>query len=1062
MIHASSNRVRPSLMSRHALTCAVVVVCLAVASPNAHAQSTWLPTSGTFSWLSSGSWSSGSVPNATGATAVFTTGGVGASIPNATITTGTIRTTNASGNVVIGDTATTTDVLNLDVSVGTPTIDVGTGGQLYMYANVTGSQGFTKTGAGILAFRYNPHDMAYTGTVVLNQGTLIANQDGSLGNTSNPISVTGNSTLQLQSGSSTGVTLNAGRTTTINSGVTWNIQNGVGTASSVANQVIAGSGNLNLVSGTFTLNGNNTYAGTTTLTNVNRLTLGSGAKLSSAGLTLTTATNQTFGTVVDLGGNSQSVSSLAITTATNRYTTTFTNGSLSVTGGNLAFNSGVASATSGTQTYSLDGLSSFTYSNPAGTFAATISATANQTSQTVLNLANAAGSGTNTITALSVNIGSSGTNAGTPSTVVGLGKFNTVNAGTMQIGYYQGTGTMSFQSGVTNGSLVLRGVAGGSTAMDLLNVGYQNSGSRSGQGTLNLANGSFDARVNTLNVGFSLQPLNNTSLLAMGSGTVVAGTICLGGGNNQSNATFTQSLGDVTATSLLFGGTAASGTPHYSLAYNLNGGTLRAGMIATNVGTFSSTTSRTIAWTAGTVANYDATTDLTINGTAGAGGTLTFSLGGAGTKTLAADTGRTITIGANALVSSTGSLTVNGAGTVVINGSNSYSGGTTLAAGTLRSGNANAFGSGGVTVASGATLDLNSIAVGNAITNNGGTVSNAANYSGSQTLNGVSAIGALGGTLVVANGGAATFGGALAAATTINAGGNGTLNDAGSITAASLTNNGTFTIDRTGSSSISAGFNGNGTLVKAGAGVVTLSGSSSFSGATQVNAGDLRVNGSLAGSVSVASTGILGGSGIVGAISGAGMVGPGNSPGILGSTGALDPTGGLDFSFEFGGATPTWSSATASVNDVLHLTAATPMTAALGSGNTVNVYLNVGALTAGNTFLGGIFIDKTQAEFDLASYVSGATFAYFVAGGSDVTYNGVGYSTLANYMTANPGVTGITPGTATVASADFATGTVTNGQAMQFAIVPEPGAMVLVATGALAAGWTAVRRLRRR
>lgn len=1062
MISTSSNRVRKSLMSRHALTCAVVVVCLAVASPNAYAQSTWLPTSGTFSWLTSGSWSNSSVPNATGATAVFPTGGVTVSIPNATITTGTIRTTNASGNVVIGDTTTTTDILNLDVATGTPTIDVGTGGQLYMYANVTGSQGFTKTGAGILAFRYNPHDMAYTGTVVLNQGTLIANQDGSLGNTSNPISVTGNSTLQLQSGSSTGVTLNAGRTTTINSGVTWNLQNGVGTASSVANQVIAGSGNLNLVSGTFTLNGNNTYAGTTTLTNVNRLTLGSGAKLSSAGLTLTTATNQTFGTVVDLGGNSQSVSSLAITTATNRYTTTFTNGSLSVTGGNLAFNSGVASATSGTQTYSLDGLSSFTYSNPAGTFAATISATANQTSQTVLNLASAAGSGTNTITALSVNIGSSGTNVGTPSTVVGLGKFNTVNAGTMQIGYYQGTGTMSFQSGVTNGSLVLRGVAGGSTAMDLLNVGYQNSGSRSGQGTLNLANGSFDARVNTLNVGFSLQPLNNTSLLAMGSGTVVAGTICLGGGNNQSNATFTQSLGDVTATSLLFGGTAASGTPHYSLAYNLNGGTLRAGMIATNVGTFSSTTSRTIAWTAGTVANYDATTDLTINGTAGAGGTLTFSLGGAGTKTLAADTGRTITIGANALVSSTGSLTVNGAGTVVINGSNSYSGGTMLAAGTLRAGNANAFGSGGVTVASGATLDLNSLAVGTAIANNGGTVTNASAYAGTQTLSGASAIGDLGGTLVVANGGAATFGGALAAATTINAGGNGTLNDAGSITAASLTNNGTFTIDRTGSSSISVGFNGNGTLVKAGAGVVTLSGSSSFSGATQVNAGDLRVNGSLAGGVSVASIGILGGSGIVGAISGAGMVGPGNSPGILGSTGALDPTGGLDFSFEFGGATPTWSSATASVNDVLHLTAATPMTAALGSGNTVNVYLNVGALTAGNTFLGGIFIDKTQAEFDLASYVSGATFAYFVAGGSDVTYNGVGYSTLANYMTANPGVTGITPGTATVASADFATGTVTNGQAMQFAIVPEPGAMVLVATGALAAGWTAVRRLRRR
>lgn len=968
----------------------------------AHAQSTWLPTSGTTPWVTGTAWNNG-IPDAIGAAAVLPsalTAHTTISLVNTTVTVGSLQATQTANNIVIGDPATTTDILNLEAASGSPTISVGnSNGPIYMYGNLTGTQGFTKTGPGSLIFRYNGNDMAISGPIVFNQGTIIANQDGSLGATSNPITVTGNSTLQLQSGANAGVVLNAGRTTTINPGVTWNMQNGVAAAASVANQVIGGSGNLALITGTFTLNGSNTYTGNTTLTNVMRLTLGNGAKVSSAGLTLATATNQTFGTVVDLGGNAQSVSSLTITTATNRYTTTFTNGSLSVTGGNLSFNSGAAAAASGTQTYSFNGLSSFSYANATGAFGVSTSATANQISQTVLNLANAGNSGTNTITAGKIDIGSATANQPNQSTIVGLGKTNTFNTGTMQIGFYQGPGSLVFQAGVTDGLLVLRGTAGGSAPMDVLTIGFQNSGGRSGNGTLNLASGALDARINTLNVGFSIQPVTNVSSLTMGSGTVVAGVVNLGGGNNLSTATFTQSSGEVTAASLLFGGTAAAGTPHYNLTYNLNGGSLRSAAISTNIGTFSSTSARTVAWTTGTIANYDAFTDLTVNGTSGAGGLLTLSLGGVDTKTLAADSGRTITVGANAVISNTGGLTVNGGGTVVIGGSNSYSGGTTLSAGTLRAGNAYAFGTGAVTVAMGATLDLDSLAVGNVITNNGGTVSNAASYAGSQTLSGSSTFGNLGGTVTVDNGGVATFTGVMSGNVTVNGGGTATV----------------------------------------------------------------ATSGSVAGGVSIASTGLLGGSGIVGAISGAGLVGPGNSPGILTSTGSLDPAGGIDFSFEFTGTAPTWSDATASANDVLHLTAATPMTAALSgsNGNVINVYLNAGSLTAGNTFLGGIFIDQASGDLNLNPLVAGAAFEYFVAGGSDVTYNGVGYSTLANYMTANPGVTGITASTATVASADFGTGTVTSGQTMQFAIVPEPGAMVLVATGVLAAGWTAVRRLRR-
>lgn len=1047
MIHAPANRVRSSSQRGGAALRATVCAIIATVIPSAaHAQSTWLPTSGTFSWLSSGSWSNSTVPNATGAVAVFTTGGVTASIPTATVTTGTIRTTNASGNVVIGDTATTTDILNLDVASGVPTIDVGTGGLLFMYANVTGSQGFTKTGAGTLSFRFNPHNMAYTGTVTLNQGTLGLNQDGSLGDTSNPLSVTGNSTLLIAPGSNSGtVAFAAGRTMTIASSVTSTVQNNNAAQTAVFNNPIGGSGALVLNTGTFTLNGNNTYAGATTLTNVNRLTLGNGSRISSAGLTVTTPAAATFGTVIDLGGNAQSVSSLAFTTGTSRVTSTITNGSLNVTGGNLTLNSGTTAAVTGTQTYDFSGLSSFTYNNAAGTFAATVSATtAALTGQTLVNLANAGNSGTNTITALNVNIGNSGANNATNSTVIGLGKFNTFNSGTMQVGFFQGSGTMGFQSGVSNGVLTLRGTAGGSSSMDTFTVGYNNSGNRTGQGTLNLAGGTLDARVTTLNVGFSLQTVANSSSLVMGSGTVVAGLINLGGGNNLSTASFTQSAGEVTANSLLFGGTAVAGTPNYVLTYNLNGGTLRSGTIATNLGTFSSTTSRTVAWTAGTISNLDGSTDLVVNGTTGAGGLLSISLGGTATKSLAADAGRTITLGANTLVSSTGSLTVNGPGTVVINGSNTYSGGTTLSAGTLRAGNANAFGSGGVTVASNATLDLNALAVGSAITNNGGTVSNAANYAGSQTLNGASVIGDLGGTLVVANGGNATFGGALAAATTINAGGNGTLNNAGSISAAGLTNNGTFTIDRTGSSSLATIFSGNGTLVKAGAGIVSLSGSSNFSGATQVNAGDLRVDGSLAGGVAVAANAILGGTGSVGTVSGAGLIGPGNSPGVLTAT-DVNPTGGLSFAFEFTQAAPLYGTPSNVGNDLFWLTGGTPFTTALNGSNTVNIYMTQAAAELG-TLTGGFY---TTNAVDFLASINSASFQYYVADANgSVTYNGQTYTTLTEYDSSK--------------SVTISTVGANGGQVMQMVVVPEPGALAIVATGALAAGWTTLRRIRRR
>ncbi|MBZ9810849.1 MULTISPECIES: autotransporter-associated beta strand repeat-containing protein, partial [unclassified Mesorhizobium] len=66
-----------------------------------------------------------------------------------------------------------------------------------------------------------------------------------------------------------------------------------------------------------------------------------------------------------------------------------------------------------------------------------------------------------------------------------------------------------------------------------------------------------------------------------------------------------------------------------------------------------------------------------------------------------------------------GRLTKTGAGTLMLAGSNNYTGGNSVTAGTLRAGSTSAFGTGPVDVASGATLDLNNFA--NTIGGLGGT-----------------------------------------------------------------------------------------------------------------------------------------------------------------------------------------------------------------------------------------------------------------------------------------------------------------------------------------------------
>ncbi len=147
-------------------------------------------------------------------------------------------------------------------------------------------------------------------------------------------------------------------------------------------------------------------------------------------------------------------------------------------------------------------------------------------------------------------------------------------------------------------------------------------------------------------------------------------------------------------------------------------------------------------------------------------------------------------------------LTKTGGGIAVLSAAGTYTGATTVSAGTLRAGNATAFGTtaGGVSVTSGAVVDLNGVAVGaEAFTLNGTGISS-------------------GGALINSSSAAASLSGTINLASNSSIGGNGA---------------GLFTL--------SGIISGSGTLTKVGTGTVLLTGANTFANGVTVEEGALRI-----------------------------------------------------------------------------------------------------------------------------------------------------------------------------------------------------------------------------
>ncbi|MFC3712995.1 autotransporter-associated beta strand repeat-containing protein [Sphingoaurantiacus capsulatus] len=197
-------------------------------------------------------------------------------------------------------------------------------------------------------------------------------------------------------------------------------------------------------------------------------------------------------------------------------------------------------------------------------------------------------------------------------------------------------------------------------------------------------------------------------------------------------------------------------------------------------------------------------------------------------------------------ISGTGSLTQAGSGTLTLTGNGSYSGGTTIAAGTLALSGAGRIigalvnnGSFDVSAASGPISLSRLTGSGNVALGSRNLSISAASGSFSGAISGSGGLTIGGGTQILT--GANTYtGGTAISGGIVQIGAGGT---SGSVVG-NIVNNGTLLFNRSDAITFAGAISGSGSLVKAGAGSLTLSGANSYGGGTNVQSGTLRLTSS--------------------------------------------------------------------------------------------------------------------------------------------------------------------------------------------------------------------------
>ena len=552
------------------------------------------------------------------------------------------------------------------------------------------------------------------------------------------------------------------------------------------------------------------------------------------------------------------------------------------------------------------------------------------------------------------------TNATWNATVSGTGSFTKAGAGSLVLA---GNNTYSGPTIVTGGSLF----AGSATAFGASQSLIVNGGGLVG------FNG-FSQSFNTIDGNGTLQFSSGESL------TVSSGMF---GGSIVGNGSLTKIGG---------GSLTLAGANTYTGSTTVNGGTLIAGSNSA----FGSSQSMSIA--------AGATVDLN-------GFSQTFSSIG-GTGTVALNGGATLTIGAGGTTSSlgvsltgSGNLTKEGSGTVTLDGSNSYTGATSVLDGTLRAGNATAFGgSHTLNVSSSGTLDLNgfnasfsSVASSGAIDLNGATLIVGADGSSSTiggTIQGNGGLTKIGSGVLTLTGFNAYTGPTFVQGGTLRTAGANVLNSTGDFglgagatfelsgfnqSVGSLSGSGsvilggnTLTVGANNSSSAFGGaISGSGGLVKTGSGSLFLQGTNTFTGGISLLGGSLIGNSnSLRGNI--LNNGVLVFDQAV----------AGTHAGAISGTGALTKTGGGDLTL-------------------------------IGTNSyTGGTLINAGSLIGTTSSLQGGILNNSALTFDQSA---DGIFNGFITGSGTLTKLGAGNVT---FNTANSftGLTTIGQGTLTLAN----------------------------------------------
>jgi len=627
---------------------------------------------------------------------------------------------------------------------------------------------------------------------------------------------------------------------------------------------IAGNGSLTKSgTGTVTITTVNSYTGGTNINNGTLALSGSGTLGSS------TAVIAMGGGTLDLGATSQTLGAVTITAAATGGNV-IQNGTLtasSVTGSNTSGNAIISANLAGTGTVTmsgaggtltLSGSNSYTGGTTVGNGTLVLASGGSLSTSNTLTLGSASGN-TSGIFQLGDSNGAANTTVASIATA-GAGTANAVVGGNASVSALtiNNNGAVSY-GGLLGGAATnqnnLALVKSGTGALTLSGANTFSGGTTLNAGTIQFSNSAAFGTGTITSTGGTLQlvgaaNLTTTNNMVMNSGTTTLD--CLNNWTINGNITGSGAIsrGQGAGASLFLGGDNSGYTGTFTVLSSPGGsnnavvrfssasaGSASASWVFnnTNIG------KQTVDFATGTISFGSFT---------GAG---EFRGNNAGTKTLSVGAlGLTDTF-SGTINDGTGTVALikTGTGTMTLSGNNSYSGGTTVSAGTLALGNAtNTLADTGAVNVNGGTLDIagNSDTVGVVILTSGSITGTTGTLTGSSydVRNGtVSAkLGGTGVALTKSTSDTVTLSGnnAYTGATSVT---NGTLNLTGALNGSNVSTSSTGVITQSSTGVIA----GSGvTFTQGSSGISTLNGANTYTGATTVTSGTLAIgsSGSLA------------------------------------------------------------------------------------------------------------------------------------------------------------------------------------------------------------------------